>query len=101
MNAQISTNVQRYSAREIAEALGISKSIALRQARNQSWPFEEVAVRGGKKRLYRLADLPCKVARKVAATHAVKTIKKTIPIIPESFFLVVDGDVFEVRRLPA
>lgn len=43
---------------EIAAALGVSRSSAFDRAAKEAWPFEEQAVRGGKKRFYIYATLP-------------------------------------------
>lgn len=86
---------------EVAEALGIRKQGVQRRATREAWPFEEVAVRGGKKRLYKTADLPRVIVRKLAARRAIKAVKAAMPEVPASFILVVDGEVFQVRQVSA
>lgn len=62
---------------EIAKVLGITKRSVERRAEKESWPFEEVPVRGGRQRLYPLATLPVAIAdvvnrcrqAKLAVTH--------------------------------
>jgi putative transposase len=48
----------RATIKEIAEALSISKSQAERKASGGNWPYDEEAIRGGRRRLYPLATLP-------------------------------------------
>lgn len=48
-------------AREIALALGLHKSVIEKRANKEGWPYTEVAVRGGKRRLYTVAKLPSRV----------------------------------------
>ena len=43
---------------QIAEALGISKRGAEMRAERESWPYEEIAVRGGQRRHYNPESLP-------------------------------------------
>lgn len=61
--------VERLDARQIAEATGGSKRGVEVRARRELWPYEEVPVRGGLKRLYRLADLPAEVQAAVLLRH--------------------------------
>lgn len=53
---------------EIAEALGISTRGAAKRAAKDNWSFNELAVRGGRQRLYTIADLPSEV-RDALARH--------------------------------
>ena len=48
-------------AREIAEALGITKRSVERLASREKWEYVDVSVRGGKRRLYTIAALPARV----------------------------------------
>jgi putative transposase len=50
-----------YSKDEIAKAVGITARSAGRKAEKEAWPFEEVDVRGGKKRIYPIGKLPADV----------------------------------------
>jgi putative transposase len=55
------------TAKDIAQALGISERAVQARAMKDSWPFEEVSCRGGKRRLYPLASLPEDVRQAIAA----------------------------------
>lgn len=63
----------RADIKAIAAALGFSKQAALKRATKESWPFEEQAGRGGKKRLYQLSSLP-KNVREAILHHSVKSL---------------------------
>ncbi len=58
MNAPLPGSAQCVSLAEIAYSLGVTKQAVSQRSIKESWPFEEMVVRGGKKRLYRLASLP-------------------------------------------
>lgn len=45
----------------LAVALGVTKSAVVRRALRERWPYTEQPVRGGRKRFYRLEDLPVEV----------------------------------------
>lgn len=45
----------------LAAALGVTKSAVVYRAARESWPYTEQPVRGGRKRFYRLEDLPVEV----------------------------------------
>ncbi len=47
-----------FTAREIAEALGVPKRKLNRRATRERWPCSEAPCRGGRLRLYRWTDLP-------------------------------------------
>jgi putative transposase len=53
-----SATARTYDSKQIASALGVHKSGVERRAIKEHWQFTEAAVRGGKKHLYTLADLP-------------------------------------------
>lgn len=76
MTAILPSSVFPATLAEIAHALGVHKTSALRRAKKEVWPFEEVAVRGGLQCLYPIATLPSAVAQAVerlrAARHAVE-----------------------------
>ncbi len=55
------------TAKEIAQALGITRQACGVRASKESWPFEEVACRGGKRRLYPVRLLPEDVRQAFAA----------------------------------
>jgi hypothetical protein len=46
---------------DIAQALGVTKQAVAQRANREAWPFEEITLRGGKRRLYPLATLPADV----------------------------------------
>jgi putative transposase len=48
-------------SREIAAALGVSDRAVRDRALRERWPYTEQPVRGGRKRFYRLEDLPVEV----------------------------------------
>lgn len=52
---------------EIAAALVVDKRSVERRSIKESWPFDEIAVRGGKKRLFPVATLPADVRQAVQA----------------------------------
>lgn len=58
MNAPSDPTVQPATLADLAEALGITRRAVTMRALKESWPFEELAVRGGRQRLYPLAALP-------------------------------------------
>jgi len=51
-----------YNLREITEAMQVHKSVIEKRAAREKWPYIEEAIRGGKRRLYHLSDLPDDVA---------------------------------------
>lgn len=60
---------QQVTAKEIATALGVSKrAIEVRANRNR-WPYEEQPARGGRRRLYPLAQLPEEIRAAIAAVR--------------------------------
>jgi len=56
-----------YTAREIAEALGVTKRAVIKRANKEAWPFQEVpnSHGGGRQRLYLTSGLPLDVLEKV------------------------------------
>ena len=66
------------SAADISAVLEIAKRSAERRAIAESWPYEEQTVRGGKKRLYRVADLPEDV-RTAVAKHQLAAAAPKLP----------------------
>lgn len=81
MNAPIPQAAIRFSIADIAKALDIHRTNAVRRAEKELWPFEEAAVRGGKKRLYRLDTLP-KDVREAVMTHSAIKAAEALPAIP-------------------
>ncbi len=63
----------------IAEATGLHKTSVMRRAEKESWPFEEITGRGGKKRLYPVASLPTDVRQ----TLQKDAIERALPVIAE------------------
>ena len=73
-----------FSINEIAEAIGIHPSNAKRRAKREGWPFEEATGRGGKRRLYRPADLPREVAMRLTIeANAPTPANETLPATQE------------------
>lgn len=70
MNAPLPVAERRYALAEIVDALGKARSGVFSRSNRESWPYEEVAVRGGKKRLYPLATLPKDVRDALAVKAA-------------------------------
>lgn len=68
----------------IAEALGISKQGCQKRAIGEAWPFDELAGRGGKKRLYPLATLPKAVREAVMGKriHQVMAVTAAVVVAP-------------------
>ena len=70
MNASIPVAALRYSLAEIAGFIGVSKQAAAKRAAKQSWPFDEVSVKGGKQRLYPNATLPSDIREALSIKRA-------------------------------
>lgn len=83
---------------EIAAALGIRKESVRMRAKRDGWKFSERKVRGGRQHAFALTDLPYRIASKIAARRAVAALKQARCEVCE-FTLVVDGEVFLVKRL--
>ncbi len=65
------------SITDLATALGVSKQAISQRAARESWAFEEITARGGKKRLYPVASIPKDVQtalQKSAITNALPVI---------------------------
>lgn len=54
------------SIKQVAEALGVNKSNAVRRAKREAWLYTEEKGQGGKRRLYALNDLPEDVRKTLA-----------------------------------
>ena len=61
-----------FTAREIAEALGVSRRRVAKRAARESWPHIEEPGPGGLRRNYSLGTLPAEVGAAVARTEAAK-----------------------------
>jgi putative transposase len=72
MNAPLPAVAVTATLVEIAQALGVTKQAVAQRATREAWPFDEVAIRGGRRRLYPLATLPADV--KQAVTHSRKVL---------------------------
>jgi len=57
--------------RAIADALRVTKSAIEKRANRESWSFEEIAVRGGRSKVFDLDSLPADVARAVEKQQAI------------------------------
>ena len=90
MNAlPLPSPTQRYASDEIAGVLNVTKRTIEIRASRESWPYEELAVRGGKKRFYPVASLPVEVRtalteRSLAAALPALITQTTDPIIVQS-----------------
>lgn len=86
---------------EIAEALGVHRTSALRRSERESWPFSEESVIGGKQRLYLPADLPADV-RAALLKRAVYKLSETVsaPECDESRAVPVPAEPAPMRVLP-
>jgi len=58
----------RLSAKEIAKLMGISREAVHKRARKDSWPYTIDIVRGGRRHLFRLEDLPQEIRQKVMSS---------------------------------
>ncbi len=58
------------TAKDIAQALHVTERAAQKRAETESWPFDEVTCRGGRRRLYRLDSLPSDVRVALAGVAA-------------------------------
>ncbi len=63
----VKTMQDTVTAKEIAEVLRVSRQACQDRASKESWPFEEVSCRGGKRRLYPVRSLPEDVRQAIAA----------------------------------
>ena len=70
---------QQVDIATIAAALCVSNRAVERRAARGQWPFEEEPCRGGKRRLYAVADLPSDVAAAIAKFEAKKTLTSLAP----------------------
>lgn len=68
----------RYALRDIAGALGVSQQAAQKRANREGWPFQEVAARGGRRRLYELKDLPVAVQAALLERQAPKAAPRAV-----------------------
>lgn len=59
----------------VSHALCITKRSAERRAANEAWSFTEQSVRGGRRRLYAIADLPPEVRSAVRHANAIAATK--------------------------
>lgn len=67
---------------DIAAALGISKRAAEVRATRDAWPYQEAPCRGGRRRLYALADLPNAVREPVQAYLLEQAIRAPHGVLP-------------------
>ena len=73
----------RTDVKTIAVALGMGKRGCEIRASREAWLFEELAVRGGKKRLYQISSLPTPV-REAILHHQIKNSSATAVALPAS-----------------
>ena len=88
-----------FTIAQIANALGVSKNAVMSRAKRYNWKRSEKTALGGRAWVYEANDLPKPIRRKVVAFYAAKVVKKTRAVVPDIFLLVVDGELFEVRRV--
>ncbi|NDY57435.1 transposase [Desulfovibrio sulfodismutans] len=62
--------MDQVTAKNIAQALHVTERAAQKRAETESWPFDEVTCRGGRRRLYRLDSLPSDVRVALAGVAA-------------------------------
>lgn len=88
---------------QIAEALGVTKNAVLRRSKREGWTFRTEPVRGGRAHVFELGNIPQRIRVKVQAQLAIAAVKsassKAEQQIPDVFTLVIDQEVFEVRRI--
>ncbi len=64
-----------YGMREMADALQVNKSTVVRRAHKGQWPYQDVPVRGGHKRLFIWDGLPADVRLAIAEREAAEGIR--------------------------
>lgn len=69
---------------DIALALSVHKTSVMRRADKESWAYSEVAVRGGKQRLYPVASLPAAIRNALLARHVESMTAPAIPAIADT-----------------
>lgn len=67
----------------IAAALNLSKSAMEKRAKRENWAYTEEAVRGGKRKLFALADLPKEVAKRVEIYQRGSSATKELAIVAQ------------------
>lgn len=77
MNTALPSTVMRYTLADIASAIGTQKPAVAKRAAKERWICEEVAVRGGRQKLFALTDLP----KEVQKALTVKAINAILPKI--------------------
>lgn len=80
MNAPLPVAAPRYTLAEIAESINVTKRTAERRSDKESWPFEQISVRGGQQRQYPLAALP-KPVRDALHAWAAKRVFRDLPAV--------------------
>ncbi|MEP7041890.1 MAG: transposase domain-containing protein [Dokdonella sp.] len=83
----MSTNVgsadRNFDIKAVATALGVHKSVAEKRAKREGWRYTEVCGRGGRKRLYAIADLSIPVQVALLARTAPAPINATHSASPK------------------
>lgn len=77
MNAALPSAAQRYTLADIATAVGLSKRGTEKRSTREAWPCEEVAVRGGRQKLFALKALPKDVQNALSR----QAINAVMPVI--------------------
>jgi len=73
----------RFSAKELAEIMGMPKRMILRRADAEGWPYEWENVNGGKRKLFRRAVLPVDWQARIARQRAAQAAASIAPDSPE------------------
>jgi putative transposase len=83
-------SARTYTLRDLAEVLGVDPSSTKRRASRERWPYQEEAVRGGRRRRYAETALPADV-RQALLRQAVTQAAQALPV-PECPTLPTPGE---------
>lgn len=83
--------IDRVTIQQVADVLGVTKRSAERRAK--AWPYEEETTIGGRRRYYRLADLPATIQDAVC-----KSLSDIEPASPVSYTDYDDSTPFSYDR---
>jgi len=93
-----------FSAKEVAGLPGMPETDrhVRRIADSEKWPFQKRPGKGGGKE-YLESSLPALTQRALAAKRKIQAAKKAridaSQEMPKTFYIMIDGEVFEVRKL--
>lgn len=74
-----SREIEALDVRAIGDALRVSKRAAEMRAKKEGWPYTEVTVVGGRRRLYSLATLPGEVRAAVLMARSRQAVAAEVP----------------------